>query len=122
TMYPRSSRAPPSNPSKSWVRSTPVRPYVAHLRIAYVEIDVHSGKCHLKNYAGKADPSATRFDARGITETIQRALGSAGLDTQSGLIKGIMDTINQSLTTAGLMHPREPTGAGRRAPRQRPCG
>ena len=36
-----------------------------------------------------ADPSATKFDASGITETIQRALASAGLDTQSGLVKGI---------------------------------
>jgi poly(hydroxyalkanoate) depolymerase family esterase len=51
--------------------------------------------------------------ADGITETIQRALASAGLDTQSGLMKGITDTINQSLTTAGLMpsadHPRRGT-------------
>ena len=60
-----------------------------------------------------ADPSATKFDASGITETIQRALASAGLDTQSGLVKGITDTINQSLTTAGLMHPsKPPSGRG----------
>jgi len=52
-----------------------------------------------------ADPSATKFDARGITETIERALASAGLTAQSGLTRGILDTINQSLTTAGLMHP-----------------
>ena len=52
-----------------------------------------------------ADPSATKFDARGITETIERALASAGLNAQSGLTRGIMDTINQSLTTAGLMQP-----------------
>jgi len=59
----------------------------------------------LKNHAGLADPSATKFDARGITETIERALASAGLNAQSGLTRGILDTINQSLTTAGLMHP-----------------
>jgi len=65
----------------------------------------------LKNYA-KADPSAMKFDASGVTETIQRALASAGLATESGLVKGIMDTINQSLTTAGLMQPSEPSGRG----------
>ena len=53
-----------------------------------------------------------KFVASGVTETIQRALSSAGLDTQSGLIKGIIDTINQSLTTAGLMQPGEPSSRG----------
>jgi poly(hydroxyalkanoate) depolymerase family esterase len=64
----------------------------------------------LKNWAGKADSSATKFNASGVTETIQRALASAGLDTQSGLIKGIMDTIDRSLTTAGLTSRSEPPG------------
>ena len=62
----------------------------------------------MKNHAGKSDSSATKFDARGVTETIQRALASAGLDTRSGLIGGIIDTIDRSLTTAGLMSPSEP--------------
>ena len=54
--------------------------------------------------------TAASFDARGVTGTIQRALASAGLDTQSGLVKGVMDTIHRSLTTAGLMDPIEATG------------
>ena len=62
----------------------------------------------MKHCAGKADSSGTKFDASGVTKTIQRALASAGLDTQSGLVKGIMDTIDRSLTTAGLMSPSEP--------------
>ena len=66
----------------------------------------------MKNYAGMADLSAMKFDARGITETIQRALASAGLDTRSGLVDGITDTINQSLTAAGLMRPSESSGRG----------
>ncbi len=65
----------------------------------------------MKNDAGRADPSA-RFDARGITDTIQRALASAGLDTQSGLVSGITDTINRSLTAAGLMRPSENADRG----------
>ena len=59
-----------------------------------------------------ADLSAMKFDARGTTETIQRALASAGLDMQSGLVDGITDTINQSLTAAGLMGPSESAGRG----------
>jgi poly(hydroxyalkanoate) depolymerase family esterase len=66
----------------------------------------------LKNYADTADLSAMKFDARGITETILRALASSGLDTQSGLVNGITDAINQSLTAAGLMGPSESTGGG----------
>jgi poly(hydroxyalkanoate) depolymerase family esterase len=58
------------------------------------------------------DPSEMKFDARGITETIRRALTSAGLDTRSGLVDGITDTINQSLTAAGLMRPAQSPGRG----------
>ena len=38
----------------------------------------------------------------GITETIQRALAAAGLNTQAGPMKGVTDTINQALSAAGL--------------------
>jgi poly(hydroxyalkanoate) depolymerase family esterase len=62
----------------------------------------------LKNFAHKSDPSAPKFDASGISETIRRALASAGLDTQSGLVTGITETINRSLATAGLMRSNEP--------------
>jgi poly(hydroxyalkanoate) depolymerase family esterase len=37
-----------------------------------------------------------------IQETIQRALASAGLETQSGPMKGVTDTIANSLSAAGL--------------------
>ena len=46
--------------------------------------------------------SAHAFDARAITDTIQRALASAGLDAQSGPMKGVTDTIQQALSAAGL--------------------
>jgi poly(hydroxyalkanoate) depolymerase family esterase len=62
----------------------------------------------LKNFAHKSDPSATKFDASGISRTIQRALASAGLASQSGLVEGITETINRSLTAAGLLRNTEP--------------
>ena len=37
-----------------------------------------------------------------ITETIQRALAAAGLNTQSGPMKGVADTIDRALSAAGL--------------------
>ena len=47
-------------------------------------------------------PRRHRFEVRGITETIQRALATAGLDTQSGPTRGVADTIQQALEAAGL--------------------
>lgn len=59
----------------------------------------------------------------GITDTIQRALAAAGLDTRSGPMRGVTDTINQALSAAGLRqrpetpspvaHPEEPGAGGR---------
>jgi poly(hydroxyalkanoate) depolymerase family esterase len=43
-----------------------------------------------------------QFDVHSITDTIQRALASAGLNTQSGPMKGVTDTIQQALSAAGL--------------------
>src|SRR5689334_12541622 len=111
-MYLPNSRGPPSRRLKSWVRSKPVLPYGAHWPIAYVEVVSPFGKRKLKNYAGMADLSAMKFDVRGVTETIQRALASAGLDTQSGLAHGIMETINGSLTMAGFMDASETAVGG----------
>ena len=45
---------------------------------------------------------AYAVDVRGITETIQRALKAAGLDTGSGPLKGVTDTIHNALSAAGL--------------------
>ena len=42
------------------------------------------------------------FDIASINETIERALTSAGLNTQTGPMKNVMDTIQQSLAAAGL--------------------
>jgi len=47
----------------------------------------------------------------GITETIKRALASAGLDTRSGPMKGVTDTIERALSAAGLMQCRDAQGA-----------
>jgi poly(hydroxyalkanoate) depolymerase family esterase len=46
--------------------------------------------------------SVRPFDVTAITDTIQGALASAGLDTQSGPMKGVTDTIRQALSAAGL--------------------
>ncbi|HET9340034.1 MAG TPA: PHB depolymerase family esterase [Casimicrobiaceae bacterium] len=46
--------------------------------------------------------SPHRIDVSGITETIQRALAAAGLDTRSGPMKGVTDTIHDALSAAGL--------------------
>jgi poly(hydroxyalkanoate) depolymerase family esterase len=42
------------------------------------------------------------FDVTAIHDTIRSALASAGLDTQSGPMKGVTDTIQQALSAAGL--------------------
>lgn len=46
------------------------------------------------------------FDIASINATIERALTSAGLNTQTGPMKNVMDTIQQSLAAAGLNQPR----------------
>ena len=48
------------------------------------------------------------FDVTTITDTIQSALASAGLDPQSGPMKGVTDTIQQALSAAGLSQPAAP--------------
>ena len=42
------------------------------------------------------------FDIASINATIEQALTSAGLNTQTGPMKNVMDTIQQSLAAAGL--------------------
>ncbi len=42
------------------------------------------------------------FDAQAITDTIRRALSSAGLDTDAGPMKGVTETIQRALSSAGL--------------------
>ena len=61
----------------------------------------------------RAPIGAHAVDGRAITDTIQRALASAGLDTQSGPMKGVTDTIQQALSAAGLYStaPNEPQGS-----------
>jgi poly(hydroxyalkanoate) depolymerase family esterase len=43
------------------------------------------------------------LDISALTDTIQRALDSAGLDTGAGPLKGVTDTIEQALSAARLM-------------------
>jgi len=57
--------------------------------------------------------AARRFDTSGITATIQRALASAGLNTESGPMKGVTDTISRALAAAGLsQRPATPSEHG----------
>jgi poly(hydroxyalkanoate) depolymerase family esterase len=46
------------------------------------------------------------FDAQSVTQTIQRSLASAGLATDSGPMKDVIDTIERALGDGGL-HDRE---------------
>ncbi len=43
------------------------------------------------------------FDVAGIASTIERALASAGLQTQGGPMQGVTDTIRRALSSAGLV-------------------
>lgn len=56
---------------------------------------------------------AHAVDGRAITDTIQRALTSAGLDTRSGPMKGVTDTIQRAFAAAGLYAdaPSDPDGS-----------
>ena len=45
------------------------------------------------------------FNAANITETIERALASAGLDTTSGPMRGVTDTIRRTLSSGGTAAP-----------------
>ena len=59
------------------------------------------------NSAGsrKSSLSAGSFDAGKINATIQRAFAAAGLDSQSGPMKGVTDTIERALSGAGIYPP-----------------
>ena len=51
--------------------------------------------------------AAPPFDAQAINETIQRALASAGLDTSSGPMRGVTETIRRALAAG---RPVDPAG------------
>ena len=52
----------------------------------------------MKNPFGSQAPP---FDAKSITETIQRALSAAGLDTTSGPMRSVNETIQRALSSGG---------------------
>jgi poly(hydroxyalkanoate) depolymerase family esterase len=56
----------------------------------------------LNDHDGRAGQRSGRFDASGITEIIRRSLDSAGLNTASGAMKRVTETIEQALAAAGL--------------------
>ena len=58
----------------------------------------------------EAPQAARSFDPASITETIERALSAAGLNTASGPMKGVTDTIRQALSAAGLTQDTKTTG------------
>jgi poly(hydroxyalkanoate) depolymerase family esterase len=62
----------------------------------------------MKNHFSSRMPS---FDVKNITETIQRALASAGLDTTSGPMRSVTDTIRRALASGGLADTTGPTVA-----------
>jgi hypothetical protein len=49
-----------------------------------------------------ASPARHHVDALAITQTIKGALDAAGLHMQSGVARGVMETIEQALASAGL--------------------
>ena len=51
------------------------------------------------------------FNATSITETIERALASAGLDTTSGPLRGVTDTIRRALSSGNTAAPTPPSDA-----------
>ncbi len=60
---------------------------------------------------------------KGISDTIDRALASAGLDPRSTALRGVTDTIQRALAAAGLARARlEPRPTGRRWPAARHMG
>lgn len=62
-----------------------------------------------------AGHSSAGFDASTITDTIRRALASAGIDRDAGPMQGAAETIDRALAAAGLM-------PGRAADRTRDTG
>jgi poly(hydroxyalkanoate) depolymerase family esterase len=63
----------------------------------------------MKNYFHASAPA---FNAEGINATIQRALASAGLDTRSGLMRDVTDTIRRALASGGPEDAQPGTDAG----------
>ena len=69
----------------------------------------------LKPSPNTVAPSAL---AMNIQETIERALASAGLNTQSGPMRGVTETIRKALASAGLggaQAPAKPAAPARAA-------
>jgi poly(hydroxyalkanoate) depolymerase family esterase len=64
----------------------------------------------MKSYQAFRDKHG--FDATAVIGTIKRALASAGLDTAAGPLKGVTDTIEDALSTAGLMPCSAPANPG----------
>jgi len=55
------------------------------------------------NYPSKSH--VLPFDVTSITDTIERALASAGLDTSAGPMRRVTDTIRRALSSSGLSAP-----------------
>ena len=62
-------------------------------------------KALMKNPFGARLPA---IDSRTLTDTIARALASAGLDTRSGTMRSVTDTIQRALSSAGLAASAQP--------------
>jgi poly(hydroxyalkanoate) depolymerase family esterase len=62
----------------------------------------------MKNLFSSRSPSV---DVKNITDTIQRALASAGLDAMSGPMAGVTETIRQALSSNSMPAPTTPPAA-----------
>ena len=83
------------------MRFMPAQQFAALWPTAYFD-ESFFRKRTLKLFDENADHRLTSLARSGISETIRRALASAGLDTGSGPMKGVTDTIEHALSAAGL--------------------
>ena len=62
----------------------------------------------MNNFLRSQSPS---FNVKTITDTIERALASAGLDTSSGPMQSVTETIRRALSSGGISRVSPPRGA-----------
>jgi len=60
-----------------------------------------------------SSPHMPRFNVTNITETIERALASAGLDTTGGPMRDVTETIRRALSSGGVAAPLSPSGGAK---------
>jgi poly(hydroxyalkanoate) depolymerase family esterase len=79
-----------------------VLPFAKRFPTASIELFSQPAKAVMKNLFNSRSPT---YDVKNITDTIQRALASAGLDTTSGPMAAVTETIRKALSSSGLNDP-----------------